>query len=355
MPKSLNRKSIFLVRTPLQYLNALEAKSEFRIQNEDAWIILFTDYQPSLGQINKIIRKAEWGKITRIFRAVKSKGTLLDIYNKLYGWIRIKMFFLNYKRTENLFIGHIEDVWMRFVANKIKADKTILLDDGVATLKIAAKRYNSNPLVNYPSNNYQKRKTFLHSGIFEEIILGKQNLVLPKVTFFTVYDKITLLNSDTIIKNNYPILYSCKNHSQVKIAEIWFIGQPLLEYKMIQPELLVKSLNTIKNKWGNTFRYLYIPHRSEKNYDLIIDQGFEILSFQSPVELEIIDRNKIPHAVISFSSSALINLSKLYSLEEMKIYFIHSNMYPFSYSPDFQIILKYFEEDTELLKINLNK
>ncbi len=354
MLKPIPKKAVFLIRTPLQLINAIEAKYKLKIKDEESVLILFTDFTPSYQQISPLLNIIKWARIYKLFNIFNRKDSIRSLINKIYGFIKIKLLTFRIKGTQLLLIGNYEDAWIRYTAQKlfISSASIILLEDGLSTLKIAENRIKSKKIIPNRINKENKKK-LLSANSIDNFLLGNQSFEIPKLTFFTTYTRIPLNEYDELIPNNYLWLSTIKS-TQIKTNEIWFIGQPLLDQKNIDAIFLKRVLAAIKNKWGSNYKFYYIKHRSEKLINEVLDSDFVVLTFQNPIEIEVLRRFFIPSAIISFFSSALINFSRLYSPQEIEIFYTYSIKERLFQKQDIIRIIKYFKDEKSLVKLDIN-
>ncbi len=347
MPKR-NIESLFLVRTPLQFLISVEAKEHFGVNAESSYLVLFTDFLPSLNQIQNNLDVSNWGGFTNLFYAIRKKGGIKVVFQKLLGFFKLILLLRKFRNVENIFVGHIDDVWMRFFLRRIKAKKIILLEDGVATLQIAMRRLNTNNLHYFPGQAKIVKNGFFKNTVFEDYILGNQDIILPSITFFTAYEKIQINSFDNVEANTFHYLYSNRNKTQEIINEVWFVGQPLVERKLVSKNDFIEMLNTIKTKYGDKYDYCYIIHRSEKYPEFINDLGFKVISFENPLEIVVTRSKEIPAIIGSVNSAALMNIWKLY--RNMNIKFFYSNISKefISKNETYSRIINYYKSNTDM-------
>jgi hypothetical protein len=118
-------KNLFVVRTPLQLINALEAKYHFKTQN-NILIVVYSVNQTDKEQMNKIINEKDWNEIIKLNQ--KGKKSIFFEYIKL-----IKK--LQKEPVDKLFIVFFKGLQKLFISN-IRTKETYLIDDGLASLKI---------------------------------------------------------------------------------------------------------------------------------------------------------------------------------------------------------------------------
>jgi hypothetical protein len=349
--RSKGAQSIFLARTPLQLLICNEAQQQFGIGPNQSALVLFTDFIPSLSQVNNNLIASQWFKVHRVFFAGTKKNGPMVLLLKALGLLRLFCLTVRYKHIDTLFIGHIDDVWMRFFVKRVKAKNTVLLEDGIATLAIAARRYGSNENDPFPLHQNKPGKGFFRNNIFEERLLGNQNVTLSSLTFFTAYKSIEVNAHDRIVENRFLCLKEKAVRKQVPVNEVWFIGQPLVERGIISKKEIIALLTKVKNRWGSTNEYFYVIHRSERSPQYLNEVGYKTISFDNPIEVVLTQQHGLPRVIGSVNSSALINLLKLQN--ETKLFYCQLSQSFYSSRPDSRRILEYYQKHTNMDCISL--
>lgn len=312
-------KNLFFIITPIQYLNALEYLSLLD-NNDDNILILASSFHTSRNEIKKMLNVKLWKEV---FWLSEHKGSLSVIQYLSYIYQskkKIEEIMICYDDFDRLIIGNYNDLLNHFVIQYSKHNCLVLVDDGLASLSVASKRYreiNENNSILY-QNKKQKIRPF-----FAKKILRLNKFIPPKITFFSSY-KLKQNPSDVFVKNKYELIrkgIKDKKHNQTA----YFIGQPLTELKILDEQYYLDILNRTKNKY-NDKTIIYIPHRTENHSKLArINQIIPVKPQEIPIEQLVLQEQEIPELFISIYSSALINLRLIFQ-EEFKyiIIKIHS-------------------------------
>jgi hypothetical protein len=106
-----------------------------------------------------------------------------------------------------------------------------------------------------------------------------------------------------------------------KSNDIYILGQNLSEIGFMTKEIYLNYLHKIIDKFKGNI--IYKPHRSEEisdAYNYLISENFTIEKdiFQGPIETSLINHHIYPTVIISFVSSALFSLDKIF--DEATIY-----------------------------------
>jgi hypothetical protein len=145
------------------------------------------------------------------------------------------------------------------------------------------------------------------------------------INFFTIYDLKSLMHIN-VVRHNFPYLKQTKLKECKKNNTIYLLGQNIVENGIIQEEVYLRYLQKILEKFEG--KIIYKPHRSEKitdNYYKLINEHFSIDEniSQGPIETSLIDNHVYPAVIISFFSSALFSLDKIF--DEALIYAVKIN------------------------------
>ena len=100
-----------------------------------------------------------------------------------------------------------------------------------------------------------------------------------------------------------------KSHYE-QIPKAIFIGQPLSEQGVVSLESYIYMINSLKEYYERKeIEFLYLCHRAE-NISLL-PQHWNIQVKSIPIEIDLISQDLIPTMILSFYSSALLNLKML--------------------------------------------
>ena len=255
--------NLYLVESPFQLISAIEARETF---GKGTILIRYSGLKNNDLQLKKII---EFYNLSNIWELkINVNKTILD-YLKI-AFFKIKPF--NYNK---LFLGNLESGFLNIITKKFKQKDIILLDDGAKSIYLQA---------SFDSSNFYN--------------------------FFTMFNLKSLPNQKIEI-NNFKYLKS-KIHNNNLSDDIIFIGAKLSEIGLIKEDYYLDILSKLLKKYKNI---IYIPHREESFDKLakIEKMGIKIKYLNLPIEL--IGTQTIPKKVISFYSTALISLKKIYNIE----------------------------------------
>lgn len=282
---------VVIVKTPLQLICAMEYIHQENIPLKDILFIYLEKYQFSNIQI---INTFDFYKITNytqlrfrnsnianIFgkKVILGKNRFLKIPFKLFAlWFNFFVEKRLYKIINNhhsIIFGDPNYKLYRKLSKQLFDKKIILLDDGLSSEKIDTK---------YSEQNIVNSFSFLRNPNIKQ-----QN------------DQNT---------NTFSFLKSLTK--PIDSNFILFIGQPLVEARLITQETLEKWFKKIGTKYKN-HTILYYPHRWELEYTSYqFPDNFETISeTQLPIEISVATYKTAPALILSFYSSALVTLKSI--------------------------------------------
>ena len=310
-------KSVFLVKSPLQLLNAIEAKHHFRLSTEECILIIMGD-RKSRPQILELANLPDqWGKIILLnavhllfgnpleensrYSAPRSFWQSEIFRSSAFHIRRLNRISNNIGEVRYIFIGYAKYVYMRHFVNTTPHQKTFLLDDGTATLQISRERKEGlNDTLHLPV----KKKIKLFA---QRIFQGLQSEEQASLCFFTAFD-VSPGEKDTIVKNNYDYIRAT-NQALEQDDAVYFLGSPLDESEIMPQTEYLECLQKVKHYFGDQ-KLIYIAHRREIKRNLeeigkLLD--IEVVLFDVPIEYQIAVIGPRPKILASFISSALDN------------------------------------------------
>lgn len=317
----MSMNNIFLIKTPLQLLNAVEAKHKFNLKSDDCALIIMGDRKSQPQILSLANAMDEWGKVI-ILNTVnlfygdpfESKGCT-ESDNQPTSAFLSKSFF-NVRRlnriskylgsVENIFIGYARYVYMRHFVNTTPHKKTFLLDDGNATIKLAKERREGlgSPVYH---GFLKKLKIF-----FKRYLQGVKDGSRDSLCFFTVYDVIPGKN-DEVIKNDFEYIKS--NLGALETTnDVYFLGSPLCEAGIMSQESYLNHIQRVKDFYKNKI-LIYIAHRRESSESLNKikqDLNINVVLYDYPIEYQLAMIGPRPAILASFISSALLNCSYIF-------------------------------------------
>jgi len=293
----LNKKNLFILRSPLQIINAIELIGHFKLTNNIV-ILIFNSLDNNTQQIEELMAQAKWEKVIRLESTKKSK--LLQ-YVKLIRKLQKDEY-------KYLIIGNYGTIQKIMIPNLSK-EKVFYIDDGTETIATY--------------NNYIK-KNKLNKYDFRELrflAFGLKVRIKDKINLFTYFD-LESVNGIEVIKNNLLFLKKNNLSKLERTNDIYFIGQPLDDVQVLEIEDYVNVLEAISRFYNK--KIIYTPHRSEsknlqKSIDSIDSNLLEVIKPNIPIELYFLKQNIYPRMIVSYFSTALSTLKIIYDEIDIKV------------------------------------
>ena len=346
MGKTMN---VFIIETPHQLLNAIEAKHTLNISPSFLVIILLEEYPASAYQ--PLISENEWDRIEYVASTTPAESALARTI-KDATWERARGYYQTYElyrlrnrldkiansiaNVDKLFIGNYWREYMRHFGNVLDHRELYVLDDGTATLGLNDARRNQGV-----KNMQFKLKLAKMSAI--EKFLGLRSAAARNLIYFTTYN-LDLPPGDCAIANDYRYLRSA-SETAGRVDDIFFLGQTLMQ-EGLSHEGYIEYVRKVKSYFKGE-KLIYIPHKLEPEARVrIIEQelGLPIRRFGVPIEFQLTINKTMPKILASFCSSALENCRIIFkNTLKIKSFYIRSE--DFAANPDFiASIYSYYEK-----------
>jgi hypothetical protein len=310
--------NIFLVKSPLQLLNAIEAKHHLELDDKDCYLLIMGDRKSYSQLLKLVIASQQWSNVVLLNRVGLVTGDPWSVCDDLGDIDRLRKTLLRsslfsirrlnrlaraIKDVQYIFIGNNNSPLMRHFANSLEHQHTVLLDDGTATLDIARQRMEGQ--VARKANKLSKRIRLAAKRIFQKL-----NAHQPEsVVFFTAY-KIEVRDSDRIISNDFSYLRT-KAKDLPATDAVYFLGSPLSEVGLMTEAGYLQQLAMVRDEYSAR-EFVYVAHRRENKQKLdTISQytGVRVCLFEYPVEYQLAMLGPRPTTIVSFITSALDNLN----------------------------------------------
>ncbi|HFU75314.1 MAG TPA: hypothetical protein ENK91_09050 [Bacteroidetes bacterium] len=311
--------NLFIVSSPLQVMNAIEAVEHFKTQN-NILLILSTENTNQLTQMNQLLTFIDWFRVEYI-SPLTYKGINRFFFPRLISH-QLKDI-KNYK-IDKLFVGDYRSEHLNHIVNYFQHKDVYLLDDGLNQLS-----YHKYILT--PSYKLRIRR-FIYKAFFYK-------LSKVKYTMFTMFT----IKNEKVINNNHSFF---KKYINTKIIEdkVYFIGQPLVDLKIMSEENFKKELLKVILFYSKK-RFIYILHRKEDGErikKISNEFNFEYKKFNNVIEIEMLNSKKIPSDFATFFSTAIITLPSF--IKDAKYITFKSQYFNNNVVDTIEDIYKEFEE-----------
>ncbi len=288
--------AVFLIATPLQALNAIEARRHFKLAGEQCQLVRFhSASEANDRQTEDMLEQADWARIHTISHGGKGFRSWKQRFDEVNAVVR------SADRGEYLFLGDYADDLMRHFAHALRRRKVVVLDDGNSTLSINRSR--RDPAVPYHFMPHSFGQRVKH--LIKTRACGMNRSLFDELTFFTVYD----LEDDhrtAIVPNTYQHL-----RGRLRLAsrgdETFFLGDALPDKNLMSEDAYFGYLERALKHLEES-SVVYMAHRLEKAAKLgKIESRFGIPVREStmPIECRICLAASVPKLIAGFVTSAL--------------------------------------------------
>ena len=298
---SADDTNTFLVLTPLQLINALEAKAFFGTRNNTLIVLRHTSNGYPVSMFRRLIDEADWDRVLFLSTYDDESVTRVPVPRWTYLCYlqrkRLDKLAASLGATQNLFVGQYDSIARHF-SNVLPYGTLYLIDDGTHTLKTNDERKQ----VADSRTLAEKSKAAIKSRI-----IGWHDEQAERLTFFTAYN-IDPRPGDTVVLNRY-VHFRHRVAAAPSNGEVWFLGEPLVLDGYVSEETYLGHLRSVQRYYGDK-RIVYLPHNREQNADVGRVQttlGCEVRRFGLPIEVALNRADRHPDHVASFISSALPN------------------------------------------------
>jgi len=328
-------KDLFIVRSPLQLLNAIEAREAFSSRH-NMLIMMFNDNEMNSSQMRRLLVPGDWDEIIECNFSLFAKWKRLIAQFSFIKKIKKN----NYNR---LFSGDFGTINQVIIANA-NSKEIYLIDDGTATIRISKDLQDRNW---FAAQSFSRRSKF-----YRYKLAGLNYKTEQSIHFFTIYN-LQASHGEKIIQHRFPYLKANKLHSCKKCNTTYVLGQNLIEIGAMKEDVYIGYLEKIIANYKK--KIVYIPHRSEEITPALLalkSDKFIIENSVGAIETVLLDKGVYPEHIVSFISSALFNLNKIFS--DAAVDAIKINPADLKTHQDIIHQCYQFFEETDVNIINLN-
>ncbi|AFL69179.1 polysialyltransferase family glycosyltransferase [Sulfurospirillum barnesii] len=279
-------KNLFIIRSPLQILNAYEAIAHFELKH-NIFLIVQNHLEKNNVQMREMLSMCEYEELIEM---PPSKSNYFR-----YVALTLK---LKKQRYNFIFFGNLGSFQKLLLAN-LEYEKSYLLEDGTSTLVFHKELSEEKQHVSW------RDIRFLLAGLH---IKRKK-----PVDYFTIFD-LERKGKEEIVQHSFEYLKLRFCQKFLLTNEIYFLGQNLVKSGWVSEEAYVYYIKTIKNYFKNE-KIIYIPHRAEmidSKLRRIEDENFIIFENTMPIELYFMQQKIKPKKILSFYSTSLFTLAKIF-------------------------------------------
>ena len=284
-------KGLFFTTTPLQVINAIEAKEYFKVQKSS--LILAYDFSNTMvgEQIHSVISLGEWDEIIKIDTSSKSRfGHYVKTVKKLKK-----------ENFDYLFVGYLYLIYAQVLLSNISVNNKVALDDGTATITIQR-----NPIMKL---SLEKK-----IRLWRYKLMGLKVEYSPLIDSFTAFDFLPKYDKQKFFINIFSYLKKVFTINNIEKSNyVYFIGTAVVGTGILNLEDYILYIKFVEQYYlEKGLKVFYIPHCRESQSTLE-KIPFELKRLNKPIELELLFLPKVPR-LASFFSSAIFNLDKMFDI-----------------------------------------
>ena len=310
-------KAVFLVFSPFQMLNAVEARHSLQKATDECHLVYFRGVsERNAEQIRAMIDVNDWHSVTYISEP-ELPSTLRRRKNHL------EKFYKSINGIDRLVVGHFGFPIGRHLSHRFRPAEVIILDDGTASHRTFENRFSTSIAAGGKALAFYKRLPFFNA--FRRLLTGVNSQPYKAVTFFSIY-RHSVHSCDRLLHNNYTYLRQGKTHA-IQNGTVFFLGGCLVELGIITEENYTALADKAARIYEN-HQVVYIPHRREdpdRLQKLQEKTGWKIQGLDVPIELFLLRSTALPSILASFYSTALDSCFILFQENSMKF---HSFLIP---------------------------
>jgi hypothetical protein len=311
-------QAVFLIKSPLQMLNALEAQAHYGLSSEQTLWIFLPDSK-GRPQLERLVRQDTSGRIQHFLAdlpltfcrgsVVSDAGTGRSrlFANPLFSLLKLTRLAKLWTEIPLVFLGDLANPLMRHYVNSVRTGQVVHLDDGVATLTYAAGRHTA------VVEKELKRNKRVKLAV-KRRLLGLRDEIPAALTFFTLFKGLRVGPCDQVVEHSFSSLRDSLAKA-LRDDKIYFLGAPLVEAGFLTEVDYVALLQRVGRYYAGK-EVVYIVHRREDAQRISrIGQvtGWQTQLFDYPIEYQFARIGPLPVELSSFFSSALETCQQIFA------------------------------------------
>jgi len=295
--------NLFLIASPLQYINAVEAKHHFGFDAQECVLCICESTMKNRMQLLNIINAEDWGAVHFIPQAL----------NKYFFWMPYKIMDCILKEIgeiSNIFIGEYRNEFMKYYALATKSEKIFLLDDGNVTILISKLRAAGKE----GTPNYA-RPSILYAMALR--LMGIKPQQIETLNYFTIYNIKPKLG-ESVVNNSFNFIKrKLSDGATIVDKKVYFLGTELdfaYPIPIVKNEEYMKLMVKVREYFKDS-DIVYFPHRSEpdgKLNTLENELNIHVQRIDMPIEIYLIKNAIYPKILAGFYSTAFDNLKIIF-------------------------------------------
>ena len=308
MKTSNEKKALFIIQTPFQLFNAIEAAG--RLEQGNYNTLVFIDRGNTKNR-EQVLNGIALNKET-LFQEIIEIQLITFKEKLLYAYILDTYDFIK-EEYNSIYTASFRNLSAHII-NTIAHKQLIILDDGNNSISRLQKL----------SKNHYNKKHKIALQLISKIILRKKTstLFLNKAIFFTIYDSESTVKNE-IVLNDYRYLKKFSKKPKNKDGII--IGSKCIDQKLT-PDIFEQYISHLVTHIRNEgLQPIYIPHRHEDiDYlkKMAKNLNLEIRPLLTNIELHFLNNETLPVRCYTIKSAAADAMKSIFDVD---IYYLKVN------------------------------
>lgn len=299
--------NLFLVESPLQALVAVELSLRFK-DKKNVIVYRLSDKKRKRNneQIEKVLKYGVWAETKEI--SFDNRSAITSHLSIIKALKNLKKNF-NHNVNE-LFIGEFRSQWMHFARVAISPNKTVLMDDGAATVTV--------------------KRNFIDKGVYYPAALWEQTSLIKRLVKRHLYrgflqsrvlqSRLYLASAFIKAESLYPVDFSALKElfktSEKNIGKkaVFFFGSKYSESGIVSREYELVFLQRVKRFYSSyDCDLVYCAHRDESDEKLDVLRNtlkFKVVMPEAPAEIFLLENNQ-RILEVSGAYTSILNNAKL--------------------------------------------
>lgn len=300
------KKTIFLVGNPTQYINAIEFIKR-GICDGSYVLVIASVYVPAINILREdVFPEVKWDEVI-IFDYSKMGIMKFDESRRISDQM---LSIIKNNNFDAIVVSNLGDAFFYSILIRIRKDMPIkccyALDDGSPSIAILQARRDKEF---YKRFHVSGARRLLRMALRFKVFLPIHKPVTP-IFFFSSYDIVPrepdklIINDYSFLRNKY--LKKCKSDTSAVI-----IGQNVVEKGIMTESDYIGILEFVISYFylNGVDTVIYLMHRGEERRKFeSTRKKMQIIQPQIPIEVSLLTFDRIPLYVCGFFSSALLNM-----------------------------------------------
>ncbi|MBN8708496.1 MAG: hypothetical protein J0I10_03905 [Verrucomicrobia bacterium] len=304
-------KSLYMVFSPFQMLNAIEARHSLQSKNDECHLVYCRAISDrNAEQIRAMIEETDWASVF-----YDDSPEERSLYRKRFSGV------MGYASKlgpfDRMVVGHFGWDLGRHVSHALQPREVVVLDDGTAGHRIYNYRFSD--VIPSGGQKRASRVASLFSRYVKRIGWGMRTNPYRSVTFFSIYQH-RIHACDQVIPNRFDYLRS-QVKGEVEPGLVAFLGGCQVELGILSADYYRHALEVIRRHYP-VGKLLYFPHRresTEKLESLAKQLDFAVVQIDVPFEMHLIGSDILPEEIVTLYSTAIDSCGALLEGKDVRL------------------------------------